>query len=194
MQIISDSNYSKNCLTLWALDWERNGWRTSKNKEPDNKDIIQPILARIRERERAGAKTLITWVKAHSVDEGNIAADAFANQAMDKWTPELASGKIFDMSETLRTKYRHPNDPPSPKQEFGDADEFEEYFRDLADENPNGFEGDPLAQDAPQPALTAREGVTASGQEIEDAWADHPQLSSNMNGHEQDEAELELAN
>lgn len=188
LHIISDSEYSKNCLTSWVAGWERNGWRNSKNKEVVNKDIIQPILARIREREKCKAQTLITWVKAHAVDEGNIAADALANQGMDKWTTELASGEVFDMSETLRTKYRNPNDP---KDEFDDAEEIEGLFREMAEENPNGFEGDPLAQHDPQPNDVPQQGVAAAAQEIEGTWPDDPQLPSNVNG-EQKELELKV--
>jgi ribonuclease HI len=183
MEIISDSRYSRDCLTEWVPGWERNGWRNSHGKEVANKDIIQPILARIREREKCGAKTKITWVKAHAIDQGNIAADAFANQAMDKWTVELASGTAFDMSETLRTKYRNPNDP---EPDFGYADEMDSYFRELADENPSGFEGDPLAQDDPRPYADAGQVAAASGQDVEDVWADHPQFSFKANGEEKD--------
>jgi ribonuclease HI len=190
LHIISDSEYSKNCLTSWVAGWERNGWRNSKNKEVVNKDIIQPILARIREREKCNAKTLITWVKAHAIDEGNIAADALANQGMDKWTTELASGEVFDMSETLRTKYRNPNDP---KDEFDDAEEIEGLFREMAEENPNGFEGDPLAQHDPQPNDVPQQGVAAAAQELESAWPDDPQLSSYVNG-EHKEPELGVTN
>ena len=189
LHIISDSQYSRNCLTDFVAGWEKNGWRTAKGKDVANKEIIQPILARIRERERCGAKTKITWVKAHNVDQGNIAADAFANQAMDKWTTELASGEVFDMSETLRTKYRNPNDP---KSEFGDGEDFDELFRDMADENPNGFVGDPLAQDVLQPSVDVGQGAVDAAQELDDAWADHPELPSNMNGEEKKETELKV--
>jgi ribonuclease HI len=192
MEIITDSRYSRDCLTEWVRGWERRGWKNSQGKEVMNKDIIQPILARIREREKSGAKTTITWVKAHAVDQGNIAADAFANQAMDKWTVDLASGSTFDMSETLRTKYRNPNGPPSPKQEFGDAEEIEEYFRELEDEKRHGYENYPLAQDVQQSSREIEQAAAASAQDIDDVWAEHPRFSSKTNGEENEEPEAEV--
>jgi ribonuclease HI len=192
MEIITDSRYSRDCLTEWVRGWERRGWKNSQGKEVMNKDIIQPILARIREREKSGAKTTITWVKAHDVDQGNIAADAFANQAMDKWTVDLASGSTFDMSETLRTKYRNPNGPPSPKQEFGDAEEIEEYFRELEDEKRHGYENYPLAQDVQQSSREIEQAAAASAQDIDDVWAEHPRFSSKTNGEENEEPEAEV--
>ncbi|KAE8834604.1 hypothetical protein PTNB85_05937 [Pyrenophora teres f. teres] len=105
VEIRTDSMYSKKCLQEWFYNWEKKNWYNSAGKEVENKDLIQPIIARIRERERCRAKTKITWVKGHAIDEGNIAADALANGGSDTWTVKLASGNPLDMSETLRTEY-----------------------------------------------------------------------------------------
>ncbi|KAI4944238.1 hypothetical protein J4E91_008793 [Alternaria rosae] len=193
MEIISDSRYSRDCLTQWVPGWERKGWKNAHGKDVMNKEIIQPILARIREREKAGAKTKITWVKAHDVDPGNIQADNFANQAMDKWTVELASGSTFDMSETLRTKYRNPNDPASPKQEHDDVEDIEEIFRGLADESANGYDNYLIPQDVDQPDVDVEQAAAASAQDIDDVFADHPAFASKTNGDEKKETEPEAA-
>ncbi|KAG9195017.1 ribonuclease HI [Alternaria panax] len=189
VEIVTDSQYSRNCLTVFFSDWEKRGWKTKAKEVPANKEIIQPIIARIREREQCGAKTIINWVYGHAVTQGNIEADALANKGMDKWTAELTSESVFDMSETLRTKYRNPHDP---KDEFDDTDEIEDLFRDLAEESANGFGGDPSAHDALQPEIPGGQGIAAASQEVEDAWADHPQLVSSMDG-EQKELDLEVA-
>lgn len=192
MEIISDSRYSRDCLTQWVPGWERKGWKNAHGKDVMNKEIIQPILARIREREKAGAKTKITWVKAHDIDPGNIQADNFANQAMDKWTVELASGSTFDMSETLRTKYRNPNDPASPKQEHDDVEDMEEIFRGLADESANGYDNYHIPQDVDQRDADVEQAAAASAQDVDDVFADHPAFALKTNGDEKKETEPEV--
>jgi ribonuclease HI len=79
-QIYTDSYYSIKCLTEWFQKWEQNDWKNSAGKPVENKDIIEPIIARIREREMAKASTKFTWVKGHSTNQGNIGADALATQ------------------------------------------------------------------------------------------------------------------
>ncbi|KAF2084721.1 ribonuclease H-like protein [Saccharata proteae CBS 121410] len=78
VEIVSDSNYSINCVTIWFQTWRRNNWQTSAKKPVENKDLIEPLIARIEERERVGVKTTFTWVKGHAKDGGNIAADTLA--------------------------------------------------------------------------------------------------------------------
>ncbi|EMD59916.1 hypothetical protein GGP41_008959 [Bipolaris sorokiniana] len=141
VEIRTDSYYSIRCLREWFQNWETKGWRNAAGKSVENKELIQPILARIRERLTCKGKTTFVWVKGHSTDIGNIAADALANEGMDKWTPELTSGTPFDMSETLRTKYTLPS-LTKPKQE--DDDEFgEDPFKDYFD----GLEAERMANE-----------------------------------------------
>jgi ribonuclease HI len=42
--IISDSDYSINCLTLWHKSWKRNDWKNKKNEPVKNMEIIKLIL------------------------------------------------------------------------------------------------------------------------------------------------------
>lgn len=77
--IYSDSNYAIKCVTEWFQKWEKNGkWLTSGGKPVENRDLVEPVIARIRERERAGARTRFQWVKGHANDVGNVAADGLA--------------------------------------------------------------------------------------------------------------------
>jgi len=46
----------------------------------ENRDIIEEVLKRIRERNACGGKTKFEWVKGHGGDEGNEGADKLAVQ------------------------------------------------------------------------------------------------------------------
>jgi len=86
VQILTDSQYSINCVTKWCTGWEKNGWLNSKKDAVENQDLIRAILAQIRERKRMGGATDFIWVKGHSNDPGNEAADelAVAGARMEK--------------------------------------------------------------------------------------------------------------
>ncbi|KAK7419139.1 hypothetical protein QQX98_003478 [Neonectria punicea] len=78
VQILTDSQYSINCVTQWALSWDRKGWKTATGGEVKNQDIIRNVLARMTERTKAGANTYYQWVKGHASNSGNVAADRLA--------------------------------------------------------------------------------------------------------------------
>lgn len=78
MTISTDSKYSIDCCTKWFKSWVKTGWKTSTNKDVENKDIIQAILDVIQKRESQKSKTLLVWVKGHAQDVGNNAADVLA--------------------------------------------------------------------------------------------------------------------
>jgi ribonuclease HI len=78
IHIYTDSNYSINCVTTWCKKWKTNNWLTSAKQPVMNKDLIEDILARIREREGLGSATKFNWIKGHSNDPSNVAADRLA--------------------------------------------------------------------------------------------------------------------
>lgn len=78
MQITSDSKYSIECITTWAINWEKNGWRKAGGGDVLNVDIIKPARARLAERENKGTRTIFKWVKGHSTTYGNQQADGLA--------------------------------------------------------------------------------------------------------------------
>lgn len=78
VQIITDSQYSINCVTKWAVGWRRNGWTTAGGEPVKNRDLVQAVLDRMEEKRKAGGKTVFKWVKGHAADAGNVAADLLA--------------------------------------------------------------------------------------------------------------------
>jgi ribonuclease HI len=78
LEIITDSNYSINCSTVWYKTWLKNGWRTSTNGEVINRDLVLDIRELIDARDAASVTTDFTWIKGHDNDPGNEAADRLA--------------------------------------------------------------------------------------------------------------------
>lgn len=74
VEILCDSAYALNCISVWAAGWEKKGWR-KPDGEIRNLDIIKAAYAlysRIREDVR------LTHVSAHVGTEGNELADRMA--------------------------------------------------------------------------------------------------------------------
>lgn len=154
--IHTDSNYSIQCLTKWFQNWEKNNWRSSSGKAVENKDLIEPIIARIRERDMCRARTDFKWIKGHANDPGNTAADLLAVQGSRYSTPDLRSENIKDISATLNTPTTNdygvwtkpdsnPEDVDKAYQTLGDDEktalandddgaEYDKLFADLAAE------------------------------------------------------------
>ena len=78
MRIITDSNYSINCSTIWYKAWQKNGWTNSKHEQVMNQDLIKSIRALIDKRNEKKAQTAFEWIKGHSNDPSNEAADRLA--------------------------------------------------------------------------------------------------------------------
>ena len=78
VRIVTDSQYSINCATVWAQSWERKGWKTASGEDVKNQDLVRGIRERVKEREAQGAATAFEWVKGHAMNPGNEAADRLA--------------------------------------------------------------------------------------------------------------------
>ena len=68
-------------MTQWCKGWIRNGWVNAAKKPVENKDLIEEILGQIKDRDAAGVTTTFVWIKGHSSDLGNTAADELAVKA-----------------------------------------------------------------------------------------------------------------
>ena len=81
VQILSDSQYSINCITNWAYGWKAKGWKRQKPGDIKNLDIIQQsheLYDSIKD------KLSIKHVPAHVGIEGNELADRMSIYAIDK--------------------------------------------------------------------------------------------------------------
>lgn len=81
VHILSDSQYSINCITNWAYGWKQKGWKRKTAGDIKNLEIIQLSHAIYEEIKD---KLHISHVAAHVGIEGNELADRMSIYAIDQ--------------------------------------------------------------------------------------------------------------
>ena len=77
--VYSDSDYCVNTFNEWMFSWQRNNWRKSDKKPPENLELIKAYW----EHYQKGYRIELRKIKGHNGYEGNEFAD------------QLATGKII---------------------------------------------------------------------------------------------------
>ncbi|MGL1891942.1 MAG: ribonuclease HI [Spirochaetaceae bacterium] len=70
LSIYTDSQYVKNGITSWIINWEKNGWKTAAKKPVKNKEFWIELRTLTK---LANIKWF--WVKGHSGDKYNELCD-----------------------------------------------------------------------------------------------------------------------
>ena len=79
VEVATDSTYIVNCFAdRWWEGWQRRNWRTSARKPVANRDLWEPLIEQVLRR-----GVSFRWVKGHSGDRWNDAADLLATRAAD---------------------------------------------------------------------------------------------------------------
>lgn len=79
LEVISDSTYVVNCFRdRWWEGWIARGWMTSAKKPVANRDLWEPLVEVVRDRD-----IVFRWVKGHSGDRWNDLADRLAVAAAE---------------------------------------------------------------------------------------------------------------
>lgn len=76
LRVITDSQYVQLGMTVWIIRWKTNGWRTSKRKAVENRDLWERLEAAA---ERHTVEWI--WVRGHDGDQGNERAHELAEAA-----------------------------------------------------------------------------------------------------------------
>lgn len=101
VEVLSDSLYSLNCISIWAIGWEKKGWRKAGG-EIKNLAIIQSAYALYR---RIKADMQLTHVSAHVGTQGNELADRMAMLAVQSREKELVQYRdAIDIAALLRMR------------------------------------------------------------------------------------------
>lgn len=80
ISIHSDCKLVVDGFMVWLPNWLKNGWRTADKKPVKNQDLWKRIVAATE-----GLSTSFAWVRGHSGNIENEAADALARFAMDRF-------------------------------------------------------------------------------------------------------------
>ena len=83
INIYTDSDYALKSLTVWSLNWKRNGWKTANKKPVKHKDIIEPCLDIVNALKKNGHIVSFHHVRSHTnktdyISLGNNEADILA--------------------------------------------------------------------------------------------------------------------
>jgi ribonuclease HI len=84
VKIVTDSNYVKDGITKWILNWKRKGWMTSDKKPVSNQDLWQEL-----DELTQGHKTEWSWTKGHASHADNNRCDELATMAAEKQTTNV---------------------------------------------------------------------------------------------------------
>lgn len=131
--ICTDSYYAIRCITEWSPKWLRNGWKNSAGKDVENRDLVEPIVSRVCEREACKAKTKFQWIKGHANDPGNVAADQLAVQGSRQSTPQLR-GEV-EFSTTLISPIKTREEWEQVKKREQEEKEEDAVFDDVSAEH-----------------------------------------------------------
>lgn len=78
LEIVSDSTYVVNCFVQkWWKGWIDRGWKNASRKPVANRDLWEPFIDLVNRR----GDVKFVWVKGHSGDRLNDAADLLATEA-----------------------------------------------------------------------------------------------------------------
>ncbi len=84
-----DSQYVKNGIETWIINWQKNNWKGSNKKPILNKDLWQKLI-KIKEEvnqkliENGFKEIKLEYVKGHAGITGNEIADQLATKEADK--------------------------------------------------------------------------------------------------------------
>jgi ribonuclease HI len=76
VEVVTDSEYVKNGITLWIHAWKRRNWMTTEKKPVVNQDLWQEL-----DELAARHKTTWKWTKGHATHADNNRCDQLASNA-----------------------------------------------------------------------------------------------------------------
>lgn len=77
VDLYTDSQYLRNGVTKWMVQWKKNNWRLSNNHPVKNKDLWEVLDALVQTQ-----NVTWHWVRGHSGHPENERADVLAREAI----------------------------------------------------------------------------------------------------------------
>jgi len=78
LDITTDSNYVKDGITKWIINWKKNGWKTAAKQPVKNVDLWKALDEQVKDH-----KIAWHWVKGHSGHPENELVDDLARDAAE---------------------------------------------------------------------------------------------------------------
>ncbi len=76
VEIVTDSEYLRNGMTKWIVNWKKRGWMTKEKKSVINRDLWELL-----DKEVSRHEVKWEWTRGHSSHDDNNRADELANAA-----------------------------------------------------------------------------------------------------------------
>ena len=76
VEVVTDSEYLKNGITSWIVNWKKRNWMTSQKKPVVNRDLWELL-----DKEVESHHVKWSWTKGHASHEDNNRADELASMA-----------------------------------------------------------------------------------------------------------------
>jgi ribonuclease HI len=76
VEVVTDSEYVKNGITLWIANWKKRNWMTSQKKPVVNRDLWEML-----DGETGRHAVRWSWTKGHASHADNNRADELASLA-----------------------------------------------------------------------------------------------------------------
>ena len=93
----TDSMYAIKCVTVWSVQWKRNGWRTASGKAVQNRRMIEDVLRLVEQ-----TSAVLVHVRGHGIEPRDRASRAWhmwhGNMQADALATSAARGEKFSMT------------------------------------------------------------------------------------------------
>ncbi|HEY3841433.1 MAG TPA: ribonuclease HI [Bryobacteraceae bacterium] len=76
VELVTDSEYLKNGITKWIINWRKRNWMTKENKPVVNRDLWEDLDALVGMH-----RVQWSWTRGHASHSDNNRADELATQA-----------------------------------------------------------------------------------------------------------------
>jgi ribonuclease HI len=76
VELVTDSEYLKNGITMWVANWKRSNWMTSSKKPVVNQDLWEEL-----DELAGGHRITWSWTKGHASHADNNRCDELATTA-----------------------------------------------------------------------------------------------------------------
>ncbi len=94
--IVTDSEYSIKCLTLWYTKWKLNGWKRADGQDVKHLDLIQPSLLLLSER-----PCILQHIRSHKSQPKDKSSIEYSLWLGNKRADEMAKSVISQLSPSV---------------------------------------------------------------------------------------------